>query len=110
MKLLELFAKHRIASRWILLIVDFLIVIGLRFMGIPTVVLLLLYLSNMVIIYFYVDVYPPFVIQLKDIKNMSDDCDPFPLLKSSERLLSYNLSTISRRSVLIIIVMYWRFM
>ncbi len=101
MELLELFAKHRIASRWILLIVDFLIVIGLRFMGIPTAILLLFYLSTMVLIYFYVDVYTPLIIQIKDIHYMSDDCDPFPLLKSSERLLSYNLSTISRRSVLI---------
>lgn len=101
MKILMLLAKNRIAARWILLALVFLFVFALCFFDIPVIILLLIYFALMFIVYIFVEVYTPAIIQQKYVNMLINDCDPFPLLKVSEELLSYDINPGVRKNILI---------
>lgn len=101
MKLLDFMAKYRIACRWILLGFILLFMFVLGYFNVPLIILLIIYLGLMFVVFIFTEVYPPLLIQKKYLNLMNMECNPFPFLHNSQKLLTYNLSNGVRKIVTI---------
>lgn len=99
MKFTKWLTFNRIPARWLALGIVFLFVSSLRIIDVPLVVLAVIYLGSMPFLYIFIDVLPPFILQQNELIPFFEKCDPFPLLRISEKLLSSNISTVARRNL-----------
>lgn len=94
-------AKHKFLSFFILImlacgIYSFL----LMMLNVPLVGIIIVNLLLVFVIYAYVE-YSPEPIMRKALKELNDNCDPYPLLKETEKLLTYKNSEVLEQIILI---------
>ena len=100
-KLHHLVAKHKIAAFFILTIFTCgVYTILLMQLHIPTWALIIVNLVLAFIIYAYVE-YSPDPIMRKAFVELNDNCNPYPLLEETEKLLTYKNSEVVHQTILI---------